>query len=51
MPGAASPRHSLRALLKKKLLILDLNGVLEDITNVKKTSIKAVGHIQRKLGK
>jgi len=25
--------------------------VLEDITNVKKTSIKAVGHIQGKSGK
>ena len=36
MPGAASPRHSLRALQKKKFLILDLNGVLADITNVKK---------------
>ena len=50
MPCAVSLIHSFRAS-KKKLLILDLNGVLEDITNVKKTSIKAVGHIQRKLGK
>ena len=51
MPGAVSLIHSFRASKKKKLLILDLNGVLEDITNVKKTSIKAVGHIQGKSGK
>ena len=51
MPGAASLRHSLRALQKKKLHILDLNGVLADITNVKKTSIRADGHVRGKSGK
>ena len=52
MPGAVSLIHSFRASKKKKkLLILDLNGVLADITNVKKTSIRADGHVRGKSGK
>ena len=51
MPGAASPRHSLRALLKKKLLILDLNGVLADINNDQQSGIMADGRAEWKLGK
>ena len=50
MPCAVSLIHSFRAS-KKKLLILDLNGVLADITNVKKTSIRADGHVRGKSGK
>ena len=51
MPGAASPRHSLRALQKKKLLILDLNGVLADINNDQQSGIMADGRAEWKLGK
>ena len=51
MPGAASPRHSLRALQKKKLHILDLNGVLADINNDQQSGLMADGRVGRKLGK
>ena len=51
MPCAVSSRHSFRALQKKKLLILDLNGVLADIANVKKPSIRTDGLIRGKSGK
>ena len=51
MPGATSPRHSLRALQKKKLLILDLNGVLADINNDQQSGIMADGRAEWKLGK
>ena len=51
MPCAVSSRHSFRALQKKKLLILDLNGVLADINNDQHSSIWAAGRVRGKLGK
>ena len=51
MPGAVSLIHSFRASKKKKLLILDLNGVLADINNEQQSSLMADGSAGRKLGK
>ena len=50
MPGAVSLIHSFRAS-KKKLLILDLNGVLADINNDQQSSLMADGCAGQKLGK
>ncbi|RLN27929.1 uncharacterized protein C2845_PM05G04620 [Panicum miliaceum] len=47
--GAFSPRQSLKAFSKKKLLILDLNGVLEDINTDNHNCMMAVGKVQGKL--
>ncbi|RLM75301.1 hypothetical protein C2845_PM15G04570 [Panicum miliaceum] len=43
VPGAVSPRQFLTAFPKKKLLILDLNGVLADINTDNHNRIMAVG--------
>ena len=52
MPGAVSLIHSFRASKKKKkLLILDLNGVLADINNDQQSGLMADGRVGRKLGK
>ena len=50
MPGAVSLIHSFRAS-KKKLLILDLNGVLADINNEQQSSLMVDRSAGRKLGK
>ena len=50
MPCAVSLIHSFRAS-KKKLLILDLNGVLADINNDQQSGLMADGRVGRKLGK
>ena len=50
MPCAISLIHSFRAS-KKKLLILDLNGVLADINNDQQSGIMADGRAEWKLGK
>jgi len=47
---AVSSRHSFTAL-QKKLLILDLNGVLADINNDQHTSIWAAGWVRGKFSK
>ena len=51
MPCAVSLIHSFRASKKKKLLILDLNGVLADINNDQQSGLMADGRVGRKLGK
>ena len=50
MPGAVSLIHSFRAS-KKKLLIIDLNGVLADINNDQQSGLMADGRVGWKLGK
>jgi len=51
VPAAVSLIHSFRASKKKKLLILDLNGVLADINNDQQSGIMADGRAEWKLGK